>query len=106
MAKPNTRQVDRVIREAESRLQRIRNGEVSALSGGEQARFIAHVGRGCVKVVRGKSTSKADRAADRVFADAEERVSAELAAARNARQAVINEAAAAKVAKKTESRWW
>ncbi|MER7659809.1 hypothetical protein [Streptomyces albidoflavus] len=106
MAKPNTRQVDRVIRETESRLQRIRNGEVSALSGGEQARFAAHLGRGCVKVVRGKSTSKADRALERVFSDAEERVAAELAAARTARQAVINEAATAAVTRKTESRWW
>ncbi|MGW4311013.1 hypothetical protein [Streptomyces californicus] len=106
MAKPNTRQVDRLIRDTEARLKRIRNGEVSALSGSEQARFVAHVGRGCVKVVRGKSTSKADRAADAVFAGAEERVAAELQAARTARQAVINEAATAAVTRKTESRWW
>ncbi|WP_433860105.1 hypothetical protein [Streptomyces kronopolitis] len=106
MAKPNTRQLDRLIRETESRLQRVRNGEVSALSGGEQARFAVHVSRGVAKVARHKSTSKADRAIDRVFRDAEERLSAELSAAKSARQAVITEHAAATVAKKTESRWW
>ncbi|MFD5223900.1 MULTISPECIES: hypothetical protein [Streptomyces] len=105
MGKPNTRQLDRQIRESESRLRRIRNGEISALSGGEQARAFLHIGRGVRRVVRGKSTAAPDRAVDRVFADAEERVAAELAAARSARQTVINEAAAATVAKKS-SGWW
>ena len=54
---------------------------------------------------------------DRLIADAERklaavtseidsRLGAELTAFRNEKQRVINEAAAAKVAKKTESRWW
>lgn len=106
MAKPNTRQHDRVIRTTEAQLQAVRNGEVSGLNGSEQARFFVHIGRGVAKVARHKSTSKADRAIDRIFKGAEERLNAELAAAKAARQAVLNEAAAAKVAKKTESRWF
>ncbi|MEU3522022.1 hypothetical protein ABZ770_43495 [Streptomyces sp. NPDC006654] len=106
MAKPNTKPFDRQIREAESRLTRVRNGEISALSGGEQARAFLHIGRGVRRVIRGKSTAAPDRAVDRVFADAEERISAELQAARTARQAVITEAATAKVAKRAESKWW
>jgi len=104
--KPNTRHLDRQIRDAEAKLQRVRNGEVTALAGGEQARVFLHIGRGVRRVMRGKSTSGPDRAVDRVFVGAEERIAAELQAAKTARQAVINEAAAAKVAKRAESKWW
>ncbi|MGW1379549.1 hypothetical protein ACWD6P_35515 [Streptomyces sp. NPDC002446] len=106
MAKPNTRPFDRQIRDLESRLTRVKNGEISALSGGEQARAFLHIGRGVRRVIRGKSTGPADRAIDRVFADAEERIGAELQAAKSGRQAVITEAAKATVAKRAESKWW
>lgn len=106
MGKPNTRQLDQMIRTAEAKLQGVRNGEISALSGGEQARVFVHIGRGVRRVVRGKSTSAPDRAIDRIFAAAEQRYSAELQAAQQARAKVISDAAAAKVAKKSESRWW
>jgi len=102
---PNTRQFDRMIRDAENKLRRVRDGEISALAGGEQARVFLHIGRGVRRVTRGKSSDPADRAIDRIFAGAESRYAAELQAAQTAKQGVINEAAAAKVAKKS-SRWW
>ncbi|OYP09981.1 hypothetical protein CFC35_41945 [Streptomyces sp. FBKL.4005] len=105
MGKPNTARIDRVIRETESKLRRVRDGEISALSAGEQTRVALHLGRGAVKVVRGKSPSAADRAVDRILAEAEGRLEAELSAAKSARQALVTEAAAASVEKKT-SRWW
>ena len=105
MRKPNSRQFDRMIRDAENKLRRVRDGEISALAGGEQARVFLHIGRGVRRVTRGKSTSGPDRAIDQIFAGAESRYAAELQAAQNAKQAAINEAAAAKVAKKS-SGWW
>ncbi|MGW1365046.1 hypothetical protein ACWCQP_47670 [Streptomyces chartreusis] len=106
MAKPNTRQFDQLIRTAERKLQGVRNGEISALSAGEQTKVFFHIGRGVRRVVRGKGTSGPDKAIDRIFAAAEERYGAELQAAQQARQQVITQAAADKVAKKSESRWW
>ncbi|MFF7373619.1 hypothetical protein [Streptomyces tricolor] len=103
--KPNTRQFDRMIRNGEALLKRVKNGEISALSGSEQAKVLFHAGRGARRVMRGKSTAPADRAIDRVFAAAEERIGAEIDAARQARTAVIKEAATATVAKKS-SGWW
>jgi hypothetical protein len=105
MAKANTRQIDRIIRDSESRLRRVRDGEITALSGGEQARLALHIGRGVAKVARGKSTSRADRAQDQVFADAEERIGAELQAAQQARAQIVSRHAADTVAKRAERRW-
>ena len=101
----NNRQIDRMIRTAEAKLTGVRNGEISSLTAGEQARVMLHAGRGARRVLRGKSTDPADRAIDRIFAEAESRYAAELQAARNAKQGVIADAAAAKVAKKS-SGWW
>lgn len=106
MGKPNTKPFDRMIAAAENKLKRAQAGEISVLSSSEKARFALHTGRGVRRVVRGKSTSDVDRLADRVFEEAAERYAAELLAAQNARQAVINEAAAAKVAKRAESKFW
>ncbi|WP_432017681.1 hypothetical protein [Streptomyces hydrogenans] len=91
---------------ASKRLTAVRNGELWPLTAGEQARVVLHAGRGCVKVVRGKSTSKVDRAIDRIFKDAEERIAAEDAAVEAERTKKIREKAAAKVAKRSESKWW
>jgi len=101
----NTRALDRQIRDAEQRLKRIRSGELSALSASEQARAYLHIGRSVRRVVRGKSTTSTEAALARVFADAEERVAAELTAAQAARQRLVAEAAAARIEKKT-SGWW
>ncbi|MFJ3481665.1 hypothetical protein [Streptomyces microflavus] len=91
---------------AEARLKAIRSGDMSGLTAGEQARVVFHTGRGCVKVVRGKSTSKADRAVERIFKDAEERVAAEHAAEEALRKKKITDKAMAKAKKRAESKWW
>lgn len=101
----NTRQFDRMIAAASRKLQGVRNGEISALSASEQTRVFLHAGRGARRVMRGKSTAPADKAIDRIFAGAEVRYAAEIRAAENARDKVIAETAAAKVAKKS-SGWW
>ncbi|MGW6569983.1 hypothetical protein [Streptomyces sp. NPDC054975] len=91
---------------ASKRLTAVRNGELWPLTASEQARVILHIGRGAVKVVRGRSTTKAEAAADRIFKAAEERIAAEDAAAEAARTKKIREKAEAKVAKRAESKWW
>ncbi|MFF4709740.1 hypothetical protein [Streptomyces sp. NPDC001297] len=106
MAKANTRAIDRLIQTTERRLQGVRSGEISSLAAGEQARVFLHAGRGARRVMRGKSAHGPERAADRVFEQAEERLAAELAAAKRERQRIVSEAAAATVEKKTSGGWW
>jgi hypothetical protein len=105
MNTPNTRQLDQMIRTAESRLRGVRNGEVSALSASEQARVLLHAGRGARRVMRSKSPRGAEAAIERIFAAAEQRYASEIRAAQQARQQLVDQAAAAKAAKKS-SGWW
>ena len=82
---------------ARRKLEAIRKGELWPLTAGEMARIALHTGRGATKVVRGKSTDRADKAADRVLADAEERLKAEYDVLESARKAQIREKAQKKV---------
>ncbi|QLJ06678.1 hypothetical protein HZZ00_37235 (plasmid) [Streptomyces sp. NEAU-sy36] len=102
----NTRKLDRIISDTETKLRSLGNGETTFLNAGEKARFAAHVARGGYQVTRGKSPAGADRAIDKLFEEAQQRLTAELSAARAARQQAIAQAAADKVAEKSESRWW
>lgn len=106
MAKPNTKKIDRLIADAERKVTAAQNGEMWPLTGSERRRVITALAGGSYKVMRGKSTSRAERKLAAVTSEIESRLGAELTAFRNEKQRVINEAAAAKVAKKTESRWW
>jgi hypothetical protein len=106
MAKPNTKKIDRLIADAERKLTAAKNGEMWPLTGSERRRVITALAGGSYKVMRGKSTSRAERKLAAVTSEIETRLGAELTAFRNEKQRVINEAAAATVAKKTESRWW
>jgi hypothetical protein len=93
---------------ARRKLEAVRKGEVWTLTAGEKARLFANIGRGAAKVVRGKSTAAADSAADRVFADAEERIKAEYDVLESERKAAIREKAQKKVGKGSGSgfSWW
>ncbi|MFF6984235.1 hypothetical protein ACFZAV_42735 [Streptomyces sp. NPDC008343] len=91
---------------ARRKLEAVRKGEIWPLTAGEKARLFAHIGRGAAKVVRGKSTNKADAAADRVLADAEERLKAEYDVLESDRKSKIREKAKAKVEKRSGSSWW
>ena len=106
MAKPNTKKIDRLIADAERKVTAAQNGEMWPLTGSERRRVITALAGGSYKVMRGKSTSRAERKLAAVTSEIESRLGAELTAFRqNAKQAAINEAAAAKVAKKS-SGWW
>ncbi|MDX2695933.1 hypothetical protein [Streptomyces ipomoeae] len=105
MGKPNTRAVDQLIRTAEAKLTAARNQELWPLTSGEKARVVGNGVRGARRVMKGKSTTPADKAIDRIFEGAVERFAAELQAAQQARAQIISQHAAAKVEKKT-SGWW
>ncbi|MFD3716258.1 hypothetical protein [Streptomyces sp. NPDC058677] len=105
MSKPNTKKIDRLIADAERKLTAAQNGEMWPLTGSERRRVITALAGGSYKVIRGKSTARADRKIAALTSEIESRLGAEVTAFRNEKQRVINEAAAAKVAKKT-SGWW
>lgn len=106
MGKPNTKVWDRMIRDLETKLTAVRNQELWALTSGEKARVVGNGVRGARRVMKGKSTTPADKAIDRIFEGAEERYASELTEAKKARQKVISEHAATSVAKRAESKWW
>jgi hypothetical protein len=93
---------------ARNKLAAVRKGEMWPLTAGEKARLLGNIGRGATKVVRGKSTAAADKAADQVFADAEERLKAEYDVLESERKAKIREKAQKKVGKDSGSgfSWW
>ncbi|MFD3622252.1 hypothetical protein ACFWWT_45280 [Streptomyces sp. NPDC058676] len=105
MSRPNTKKIDRLIADAERKLTAAKNGEMWPLTGSERRRVITALAGGSYKVMRGKSTSRADRKIAALTSEIEGRLGAELAAFRNEKQRIVGEAAAAKVAKKT-SGWW
>lgn len=106
MSKPNTKKIDRLIADAERKLTAAQNGEMWPLTGSERRRVITALAGGSYKVIRGKSTARADRKIAALTSEIEGRLGAELTAFRNEKQRVINEAAAAKVAKKTSGWSW
>ncbi len=97
----NTRKLDRIIADIETKLASVNRGETTYLTGSEKTAFAAHLVRGGVQVVRSKSHGNADRAMDRILEGAQQRLTSELSAARAARQQVIAEAASASVAKRS-----
>ncbi|WP_411073325.1 hypothetical protein [Streptomyces sp. cmx-4-25] len=106
MSKPNTRQFDKQIEAATRKLQGVRARELWALPAGDQAKVAGYVGVAFAKATRLKSSPMAERGIDRIWANAEAALTAEIAAAEKAKVAVLAEHAAAKVAKRAESKWW
>ncbi|WP_435611244.1 hypothetical protein [Streptomyces sp. C10-9-1] len=105
MAKPNTRQFDRIIETAGNKLAGVRNRELWALPAGDQAKVAGYVGLAVAKATRLKSSPTAERGIERIWKNAEAALVAEIAAAEKGKAEVIAQAAAAKVAKKS-SGWW
>ncbi|MFF8996186.1 hypothetical protein ACF09H_40960 [Streptomyces sp. NPDC014983] len=105
MATPNTRKLDRLIADLQSRLESLARGELTFLTASEKTRYAAHIARGGYRVTRGKATGAADRALARIVEEAQQRFTAELSAARAARQQLVTEAAAARVTKQSQG-WW
>lgn len=105
VSKPNTRRLDREIRATERKLEAVHNEESWPLNSAERRKLTAALVGGSYRVVRGRSTGRADRAVANVWTAAQVRLTAELTALRTERQRLVNEHAKDKAAK-TSSRWW
>lgn len=105
MGKPDTRRLDRAIRETDRKLAAVRERELWPLDGRERRAVLRAAAGGSYRIYRGRSTSRAEQRILSVWLAAETRLSAEITALQTERQRVVNEAAAAKAAKKS-SGWW
>jgi hypothetical protein len=105
MGKPDTRRLDREIRQANRKLDAVREREMWPLNGSERRTVLGAAVGGGYRVVRGRSTGRAERRLESAWMAAETRLIAEVTALQVERQRVVNEAAAAKSARKS-SRWW
>ncbi|MFJ3235085.1 hypothetical protein [Streptomyces sp. NPDC086787] len=105
MGKPDTRRLDREIQQNERKLQAVHNRELWPLNGRERRAVLGAVVSGTRSLHRGNGTDRADRRMDTAWQSAETRLIAEITALHTERQRVVNEAAAAKAAKKS-SGWW
>ncbi|GLP66620.1 hypothetical protein TUSST3_32410 [Streptomyces sp. TUS-ST3] len=105
MGKPNTSRLDREIRKTERKLEAVRKEEMWPLTGKERRAVMGALASGSYKVVRGKSTGPAERKLETLWESVQTRLTAEITALQTERQRIVNEAAAAKAAKKS-SGWW
>ncbi|MET9253722.1 hypothetical protein [Streptomyces sp. NPDC003717] len=105
MGKPDTRRLDRAIQAANRKLDAVRNREMWPLDGRERRAVLAGLAGGSYRVVRGQSTSRAERALETAWSAAETRLVAEIAAFTTERQRIVGEHARAKAAKKSTG-WW
>ncbi|WP_018566358.1 hypothetical protein [Streptomyces sp. PsTaAH-124] len=105
MGKPDTRRLDRAIRETTRKLEAVRQKELWPLDGRERRTILAAMAGGSVSVLRGRGTDRADHRLETAWSSAETRLIAEITALQTERQRIVNEAAAAKSAKKS-SGWW
>ncbi|MEV7500665.1 hypothetical protein [Streptomyces sp. NPDC093018] len=105
MGKPDTRRLDKAIRETERKLEAVREREVWPLDGRERRAVLGAVASGAYSLHRGNGTARADRQLDTTWQSAETRLVAEITALQVERQRVVNEAAADRAAKKS-SGWW
>ncbi|MFF7171714.1 hypothetical protein [Streptomyces pseudovenezuelae] len=105
MGKPNTSRLDREIRQTSRKLKAVQEREMWPLSGRERRAVMSALAGGSYKVARGKSPARAERKLESEWGAAETRLSAEISALETERQRIVNEAAAAKAAKKS-SGWW
>ncbi|MFF8400924.1 hypothetical protein ACF06P_04695 [Streptomyces sp. NPDC015684] len=105
MGKPDTRRLDRAIRETNRKLEAVRNREMWPLDGRERRAVLGALAGGSYRIVRGNSPARAERQLDTAWQSAETRLVAEMAVLHTERQRIVNEAATARAAR-TSSRWW
>ncbi|MFJ9373795.1 hypothetical protein [Streptomyces sp. NPDC101455] len=105
MAKPNTSRLDREIQFTTRKLEAVRKSEMWPLTGSERRAVLGALAGGSYKVVRGKSPARAERKLESLWTSVQSRLTAEITALQTERQRIVNEAAAAKAAKKS-SGWW
>jgi hypothetical protein len=100
MAKPNTRQLDRIISVAEGKLAGIEARQTWALTASEQARLA-----GLSALVIARDSQRAQQGRDAIWDGAAARYRGEIAAAKGEKDKVLSQAAAARITKKTKG-WW
>ncbi|MFM9493439.1 hypothetical protein ACKI1Q_07360 [Streptomyces galilaeus] len=105
MGKPDTRRLDRAIAETNRKLAAVREREMWPLNSRERRAIVTGMAGGSYRIVRGESPARAERKLESAWSAAETRLIAEIVALQTERQRVVNEAAAAKAAKKS-SGWW
>ncbi|MCX4590836.1 hypothetical protein OG819_14045 [Streptomyces sp. NBC_01549] len=105
MGKPDTRRLDREIRQTMKKLEAVRRGEWWPLNGSERRAMARSLAGGAYRAARGRSTGRAEEQMDSTGSAAEMRLNAELTALHGERQRLITEAARAKAAKKS-SGWF
>ncbi|MER7690679.1 hypothetical protein [Streptomyces sp. NPDC097610] len=105
MSKPDTRRLDREIRQTMKKLEAVRRGEWWPLNGSERRAMARSLAGGAYRVARGRSAARAEEQMDTLGSAAEMRLNAELTALHGERQRLITEAARAKAEKKS-SGWW
>lgn len=105
MAKPNTSRLDREIRQTERKIKAVQKEEFWPLTGAERRKVRGALVGGSYRVLRGKSTGRAERALEEAWNTVNTRLSSELAALQKERQRIVDEAAAEKAAKKS-SGWF
>lgn len=106
-ATANIRRLEREIAKATNKLEAAQKGEMWPLTGSEKRQVITALAGGSYKVMRGKSTTNAERKLDRLTKSIEGRLSAELTALQTEHQKAVNKAAGDKAAKKASGfSWW
>ncbi|MCI0386526.1 hypothetical protein [Streptomyces sp. CNQ085] len=105
MSNADLRRLDREIRATTKKLEAVRRGELWPLNGRERRAMARAVTGGAYRVVRGRSTGRAEERIESTGSAAEMRLTAELNALHGERQRLITEAARDKAAKKS-SGWW
>ncbi|MGI5411112.1 hypothetical protein ACQEV9_30530 [Streptomyces chartreusis] len=105
MLKPNTRRLDREIQQTERKIEAVHKQEMWPLTVRERRQVVAALAGGSVKVARGKSPRRAERALETLWQSVLNRLTTELTALKTERQRIVNEAAGVKAAKPSFS-WW
>ncbi|MFI9307897.1 hypothetical protein [Streptomyces triculaminicus] len=103
MGKPDTRGIDREIQKTIRKLEAVRRGEMWPLTSAERRAALSAIAGGSYRVLRGKSTARADDRLESVSEGAITRLTAEITALHIERQRIVREAATAK-AKKSSGR--
>ncbi|MGW1902897.1 hypothetical protein ACWCQB_37275 [Streptomyces hirsutus] len=105
MGNSDLRRLDREIKVTAKKLEAVRRGEWWPLNSSERRAMARALAGGSYRVVKGRSTGRAESQMDSTGSAAEMRLSAELTALHGERQRLITEAARDKAAKKS-SGWW
>jgi hypothetical protein len=101
----NTRKLDREIAAAQQRLSRAQQRDTTVLPVGDQAKLAALGVVVVAKATRLKDSPTAERAADRIWRETQERLAADVGVLQGERAQLVADEAVARRAKKSGG-WW